>query len=176
MRRIRRAFEFLASRAFALMVVVSLLIMAFYTALNTANIWVLIDNGLEARAAAVIQGGDASRLQGYFAQEFIQKDPVLAAGLSQASPYRDYSIRSITHKTHFHSIWAWPWESVARAEVTESIPSIEGSILPSLRESITLSGGKERLSPPAWETRRYRVTLVRTSGQWRISGLQMMGN
>ena len=40
------------------------------------------------------------------------------------------------------------------------------------REAALAEGGEERLSPPAWTTTRYRVTLVRTAGRWLISNLQ----
>ena len=41
-----------------LTVVSALLIMSFYLAMNTANIWVLIDDGLSARAAVVLMNED----------------------------------------------------------------------------------------------------------------------
>ena len=72
------------------------------------------------------------------------------------------------------SVWSWPWESVARAEVIESVPAIDGAIRASRREAALAAGGEERLSPPKWTTSRYRVTLVRTAGRWKISNLQLL--
>ncbi len=174
MRAVRRLLVFAAKRVFALVIVVSLLMASFYLALNTATIWIMVDDGLEARAACIIRGEDGAILSKYFTRDFLKQDAALQIGLSDASPYRDYIIRSFTHKVQVRSIWAWPWENVGRAEIVESVPSINGTIQPALREAAAQAGGEARLSPPAWETGRYRVTLVRTQGRWLISNLQQL--
>ena len=174
MRRLKRFLSFIASRMFLLTVISALLIISFYLAMNTTNIWVLIDDGLSARAEVVMMDGDAQVLTKYFRQEFINQDPVLQVGLSDASPYKDYEIRGFDHRVRMVFVWSWPWENVARAEVIESIPAIDGTIRSSRREAALAAGGEARLSPPAWATSRYRVTLTRTAGRWMISNLQLI--
>ena len=174
MRVLKRLLTFIASRMFFLTVISALLIISFYLAMNTANIWVLIDDGLTARASVVLMGTDSSDLSKYFKQEFINQDPVLQVGLSDTSPYKDYEIRGFDHRVRMVSVWSWPWENVARAEIIESIPAIDGTIRASRREAALDAGGEERLSPPAWATSRYRVTLTRTAGRWMISNLQLI--
>lgn len=148
--------------------------MAFYLAMNTANIWVLLDDGLDARAGVVLMNEDVAQLEKYFRAEFIGQDPVLQVGLSDASPYQDYEIRGYDHRVRMVSVWSWPWESVARAEIIESIPAIDGTIRSSRREAALAAGGEARLVPPKWSTARYRATLVRAAGQWKISNLQLL--
>lgn len=174
MRILKRLLDFIASRLFIVTVVCALLVISFYLAMNTANIWVLISDGLDARAGVVMMGNDASELENYFRQEFLSQDPVLQVGLSDSSPYRDYEIRGYDHRVQMISVWSWPWENVARAEIIESIPAIDGTIRSSRREAALAEGGEERLSPPAWATSRYRVTLVRTAGRWKISNLDLL--
>ena len=174
MRILRRFLNFIASRMFVLTVVCALLIIAFCLAMNTANIWVLIGDGLDARAGVVLTGTGEEMLSRYFRQEFLSQDPVLQVGLSDASPYRDYEIRGYDHRVRMVSVWAWPWEDVARAEIVESVPAIDGTIRSSRREAALAAGGEDRLSPPKWSTARYRVTLVRSAGRWMISNLQLI--
>ena len=174
MRILRRFLNFIASRMFVLTVVCALLIIAFCLAMNTANIWVLIGDGLDARAGVVLTGTGEEMLSRYFRQEFLSQDSVLQVGLSDASPYRDYEIRGYDHRVRMVSVWAWPWEDVARAEIIESVPAIDGVIRSSRREAALAEGGEERLSPPKWSTARYRVTLVRSAGRWMISNLQLI--
>ena len=174
MRILKRFLNFIASRMFFLTVISALLIISFYLAMNTANIWVLIDDGLTARASVVLMGEDSSDLSKYFKQEFINQDPVLQVGLSDTSPYKDYEIRGFDHRVRMVSVWSWPWENVARAEVIESIPAIDGTIKSAKREAALAQGGEARLSPPDWATSRYRVTLTRTAGRWMISNLQLI--
>ena len=174
MRTLKRFLSFIASRMFMLTVVSALLIIAFYLAMNTANIWVLISDGLDARAGVVLMGEGEEELTKYFRQEFLSQDPVLRVALSDTSPYRDYDIRGYDHRVKMISVWSWPWETVARAEIIESIPAIDGAILSFKREAALAEGGEERLSPPKWATARYRVTLVRSAGKWMISNLQLL--
>ena len=174
MRMLKRFLNFIASRMFFLTIISALLIISFYLAMNTANIWVLITDGLDARAGVVLMKGDVSQLDSYFRQEFLTQDPVLQVGLSDVSPYRDYEIRGYDHRVKMVSVWSWPWEDVARAEIIESIEAIDGTILSARREAALAAGGQERLSPPKWATSRYRVTLVRTAGRWKISNLQLI--
>ena len=63
---------------------------------------------------------------------------------------------------------------MARAEIVESVPAIDGTIRSSRREAALAAGGEDRLSPPKWSTARYRVTLVRSAGRWMISNLQLI--
>ena len=174
MRILRRLLSFLAYRMLLLTVVSALLNISFYLAKNTANIWALITDGLDARAGVVLMKGDAGQLNSYFRQEFLSQDPVLQVGMSDASPYRDYEIRGYDHRVRMVSVWSWPWEDVARAEIIESIEAIDGTILSTRREAALAAGGEERLSPPEWATSRYRVTLVRSAGRWKISNLQLI--
>ena len=174
MRILKRFLSFVASRLFFLTVISALLIISFYLAMNTANIWVLIDDGLSARAGVVLMNEEQADLTKYFRQEFISQDPVLQVGLSDVSPYRDYEIRGFDHRVRMVSVWSWPWENIARAEIIESIPAIDGTIRSSRREAALQSGGEARLSPPKWTTSRYRVTLTRTAGRWMISNLQLI--
>ena len=174
MRALRRLLTFIASRLLALTIVFSLLVISFYLAMNTANIWVLIDEGLDLRAGVVLTGSKEDDLTKYFSQEFLNQDPVLQVVRGGNSPYVDYDVRSYDHRIRVNSIWSWPWETVARADITENIPSIEGSIKSAKREAALAAGGESRLKPPAWESARYRVTLVRSAGRWKITNMQVI--
>ena len=65
MRILKRMLDFIASRMLMVTVACALLIISFYLAMNTANIWVLIDDGLDARASVVLMGEDADKLMGF---------------------------------------------------------------------------------------------------------------
>lgn len=174
MKRIRRFLDFVLSRFFLITFLSALFILVFYLAMHTANIWILIDEGLNARAGVVLTGEDADSLTNYFKEDFLAQDPVLSLALTGSSPYGDYSIRSYRHTVKMLSVWCWPWENTARAEVIESVPYINGTILSEKRGAAIEAGGEERLSPPAWDSCRYRISLVRNAGRWKISGMQLV--
>ena len=166
MRILKRMLDFIASRMLMVTVACALLIISFYLAMNTANIWVLIDDGLDARASVVLMGEDAGKLTSYFRPEFIAQDPVLQVGTSDTSPYRDYEIRGYDHRVKMISVWSWPWENVARAEVVESIPAIDGTIRSAKREAalgLLYEDGDFQSTLQSRE--RWNGTFITASGQ-----------
>mgnify|MGYP000846365544 CR=1 FL=1 len=54
MKYLRRLLSFFASRLIAFTAVVALLILAFYLAMNTANIYVLLGDGMKLRASVIL--------------------------------------------------------------------------------------------------------------------------
>lgn len=174
MKYLRRFLWFVTSRMFWIIVIAGILIIAFYTAMNTANIYILLKDGLEARAAVVLTDGDATELTKFFRRDFLENDQVLQVGMSAQSPYSNYDIRGFDHRMTLEWMWCWPWDTVARADLTERIPSIDGKVKSARREEIIAAGGDVAQSPPAWQSGRYRATLVRVAGQWKISALQLV--
>ena len=104
MRILKRFLTFIASRVFFFTVLSALFIIAFYLAMNTANCWVLISDGLDARAGVVLMGSDSGVLNSYFEDKFILNDDVLLTVRNDMSPYRDYEIRGyvMSNAPSFH--------------------------------------------------------------------------
>ena len=62
MKYIRRLFWFLARKLLLVSVVFSALVLTFYIAMNAANIYILLDDGMEMRANAILTREDAQEL------------------------------------------------------------------------------------------------------------------
>ena len=172
MKYLRRFLWFLTARMFWVTVVAGLLIVVFYFAMNFANLYILLHDGLEARAGVVLMDRSTSELTKFFRRDFLENDQVLRVGMSDRSPYADYDIRGFEHEISLERLWSWPWENVARGTIVERVPRIDGKIKAGRREAALAAGGEERLLPPAWQAARYIVTMQRTSGQWKIASLQ----
>jgi hypothetical protein len=151
-----------------------LLIIAFYFAMNITNLYILLNDGLDARAGVVLMHKDASELTKFFRRDFLENDQTLRVGMSDASPYAAYDIRGYEHTMQLEWLWSWPWDEVARATVVEQIPRIDGKIKTARRDAALAAYGESALTPPAWPGARYRVTLLRENGQWKISGMQVL--
>lgn len=159
---------------FWITVIAGVLIVAFYMAMNTANIYILLKDGMEARAGVVLMDRDATELQKFFREDFLRNDQVLSVGMSERSPYANYEIRGFDHRLSMEWMWAWPWDIVARATITERIPRIDGRVKSSRREEMIAAGGESAEYPPRWKAGRYSVTLERISGQWKISSVVLI--
>jgi len=171
MKRLRRLVWYFAGRLTLITAVLGLATIAFYFAMNAANIYVILKDGMAQRAMTVMMDTDRAELNKYFAANYLTRDPVLAVIDNGANPYDRYQITGIDHRLRMEWMWAWPWEDTARATITEEIPGIDGRILSAWR-GVT---PQEQLNPPAWQAGRYEVVLVRESGQWHIRSMTYVG-
>lgn len=170
---LRRFLWFITSRLFWITVLSGVLIVTFYLAMNVTNIYILLQDGLDARAGVVLVQKDPSELNKFFVRKFLEQDRLLQVGMSDKSVYAAYDIRGYEHSTKIESIWAWPWDSVGSAVITEDVPKIDGKVKSSQHDAMVAARGEEAVNPPKWQAARYKVTLVRDQGQWKISSMEM---
>lgn len=169
MKYIRRLMWFIATRLVMLSVIVGLITIVFYLAMNTANIYLLLSDGMKMRAEVILTREDAHELKSFFTDDFLHTDETLEIGLSDQSPYVDYNIDSFNYEMSMEWMWAWPWDNTATATIVEKVPRIVGSVK-SGRGSLVSSGALSS-TPPQWYGGRYTVTLKRINGQWKIDNL-----
>ena len=170
MKYIRRLLWFVATRLVAISAIVGLLVLVFYLAMNTANIYLLLSDGMKLRAEVILTRDNAEELTSFFTDEFLLSDETLDIGLSDRSPYIDYNVDSFNYELSMEWMWAWPWENTATAVIVEKVPRIVGSVRTNSRD--LLKAGTISATPPAWYGGRYTVTLERIGGQWKIDGLR----
>ena len=176
MKYLRRLIWWIAQHLFVLLIVLALMVVSFYYAMNMTNIYVVLKDGMAARAQVIMMEEDDSRLSKYFQDAFLQKDAALLAVEQGTSPYRDYNIRGIDHRVNIDFAWVWPWDTTARVDVTERIPRIDGRAKGTRADALVASGGSAALYPPAWQAAKYRAVLVRENGQWHIKSLTLIEN
>lgn len=150
--------------------IVGLLTLVFYLAMNTANIYLLLSDGMKLRTEVILTRDNAEEMTSFFTNEFLLSDETLEIGLSDQSPYLDYNIDSFNYELTMEWMWSWPWENTATATIVERVPRIVGSVRSSSKSLVT--SGVISATPPAWYGGRYTVTLKRINGQWKIDGLK----
>lgn len=162
---LRRLVWFIASKLIWLCILLGMLVCAFYMCLNTANIYVILTDGLEQRAGVILTQEDAEKLNFYFHADFLSTDPALEGAFDGTSVYDDYTITDFEHELKVERLWAWPWDTYATCTVVERVPKISGSVI---------SSRKSEASPtvPSWQGGRYDITLVKVNGSWKIIGMQ----
>jgi len=161
---VRRLVWFIASRLLLFTIAVSVLLCAFFMCMNTANVYIVLSDGLQKRVDVILTHEDAEELNSYFHANFLHADPALNTAY-QDSPYVDYSITGFEHKLEIESLWAWPWDSYATCKVLERVPTITGKVLSSRRNEVDPN-------IPPWQGGRYEVVLVKTEGKWKIIGMR----
>lgn len=170
MKYLRRLLWFAASRLLVITFCAALVTLMFYIAMNTANIYILVSDGMEARAEMILTRDSATGLDNYFREEFLAEDDALNIALSESSPWIDYSITDYEYELRMEWMWTWPWEDTATATITETIGDIKGKVVAESQSLV--NSGQISSTPPTWQGGEYEVRLYRADGRWRIGGLK----
>ena len=161
----RRLIWFIASRMLLVCVLLGMLVCGFFMALNGANIYVVLNDGMQKRVDVILTRQQAEELNKYFHADFLLADPALEGALNGTSAYVDYNITDFEYELTIEKLCAWPWDNYANCTVVERVPAITGKVISSRRKEVS-----ERI--PGWQGGRYDITLVKTGGAWKIIGMQ----
>ena len=174
MKYLRRLIWHIASRLLIATVVLGMMVIGFYYAMNMANMQVVLKDGMARRAQVVMMQEDASELSKFFQQSFLSRDQAVQDTLNGLSPYRDYNVRGIDHRLEMGFTWVWPWDSTARVEIVERIPRIDGRVKGTKAEDYIAAYGDDAIYPPRWVSARYQVHMVKENGRWHIRNLTLL--
>ncbi len=170
MKYFRRLTWFVATRLFVLVAVLGVFVTAFYFAMNAANIYVILKDGMARRTQVIMMDEDASPLRNYFSASCLERDEMLRVTAGEGSVYTNYyDITGIDHRLSLEYVWCWPWDDTASATFVERVVGIDGRVRSSLRAQALDMG--LTVSPPEWQTIRYDAILVRENGRWIIRDL-----
>ena len=162
---IRRLVWFIASRLIAICVLLGMLVCGFFMCMNLANVYVILDEGLEKRVDVILTREDAEELNKFFHYEFLNNDVVLAGAFDGTSIYDSYTITDWDYELKIEKMWAWPWDNYATCTVVETVSGIKGSVLSNRASQVSRN-------IPKWQGGRYDITLVKEDGLWKIRGMQ----
>lgn len=172
MKYLRRFLWFFATRLMLITLIVALLVVGFYMAMNSSNIYVLLHDGLTERADTILSGKVSTQLNDYFEDSYLSSDAPLNEAIAGNSVYANYRITGYDHSISLNWMWSWPWSESAQAEITETVYDIAGKPLPSAVDKV--SSGELTKSPPHWQGGRYRVQLIKRGGRWRINQIMLL--
>ena len=174
MKHLRRLIWHIASRLLIVTLVLGLLITGFYYAMNMTNIYIVLKDGMARRAQVVMMTEDVQELRKYFYDSFLNRDGAVQTVMDGTSPYQAYNIVGIDHRLEMGYTWVWPWDTTARVDIVERLPRIDGRVKGSVAEDYIERFGEDALYPPDWTSARYRSTLVKENGQWKILSIQTL--
>lgn len=135
-----RLMGYLAAKLTMLVVIGACITLAAFTAYDVANIYVVLQDGMNERAAVVLKQEDPSQLDRFFTLRYLNSDPIF-----QTEQYQDYIIRDYDYKLSIQRIWVWPWQDRTKVTVEEHIPtsSFRFDITDALRERLTVQRDAE---------------------------------
>ena len=155
----RRSAWYLLRTTLIIALVVVLAFVAFLYAMDAANIYIIVTEGLTLRINCTLGDGDPNELYEYFLSDFVDSDERI-----HNNPYELYAIDSFDYRLDLNGFSLLPFASTATMTVTERIPYITGEGTPNAPSGAI----------PEWEAGRYLVSCVNIDGRWYISDVSLV--
>lgn len=137
---------------------VMLCLLAFISCARLANLYILVNEGMSLRIECILQDGPREELDNYFTAECIASD-----GRLQDTTYQPYTVSSYNYVLDFSHIRVWPWLKTMSVDVLEQVDRITGSANSNAVDPDS--------APPAWTPIRYRLSIRKVKGSWRIGAI-----
>ena len=135
-----------------------LCLLAFISCARLANLYILVNEGMSLRIECILQDGPREELDNYFTAECIASD-----GRLQDTTYQPYTVSSYNYVLDFSHIRVWPWLKTMSVDVLEQADRITGSANSNAVDPDS--------APPAWTPIRYRLSIRKVKGSWRIGAI-----
>ena len=153
---VRRSIWYVLRTVLIISLLLGLAFAVFTEGMYISNMFIIVTEGMELRANAVLENDSTNDLRQYFSQEFIDSDELLNSGA-----YQDYAIESFDYRYSIKGFRVLPWGKTGTVTYTERIPTIIGT---PIQDDVA--------GPlPQWESVKYKVQLTKVDGSWLISGL-----
>ncbi len=159
---------FILSRVAIVLIVLALVVLAYYTAMNTMTVDMITKDAFARRAQAVLTpaSDDTVALDKLFTQQALMSDNVLNSGM-----YEGYNVISYYERADIdnHIVWAWSGETIIK--VTDVVRDITVE-QPDPDENGTVS----KVTALEWPTGVYEVKLVKdkTTDAWKVDGAELV--
>lgn len=144
--------------------IVGLVALAFFAAMDYMSIQTLVKDGLQVRAEVVIKGEDPSLLSKVFSRSFLEQDTLL-----KSTAYQPYDVADYDYKADIGMALVLPWQNAVTLRVTEEVSNIDAELyeLPEEAEATDTA-------VPYWDNGIYNVKLARYEDSWRIVSMELL--
>lgn len=164
-RVVLRFLWFFLTRLLICGIIIGLIALAFFAAMDYMNIQTLVKDGLKARSEAVIMGDDPSLLSKVFSKSFLEQDTLL-----KSTEYQQYIVSDFDYESNVSFALVLPWQNTATVRVTEEVSDIDA-------ELYTTDGSDDTIADetaPYWDNGIYDITLTRYEDNWRIVSMTLV--
>lgn len=156
MNTLLRLLSYILTRLTVLAVVGILIILAIFIGFDWANINVIVNEGLAKRAEVILTNQEASELNKFYTQDFLDRDSLLLR-----HPYENFTISNYDHRVKLRHLWVWPWENKTRVLVEEIVTRVEGTSKDEDAKDIPI---------PRWESGE-KIIIMEKDGRWKIGNV-----
>ena len=160
---VRRSVFYFMRAILVLLAIGALSILSFVSGSRLSNAYILVNEGMTARAGNMLKNTPADELSVYFTPTCIQSDADERSAC--AEPYAAMSVSSYEYSLKISDLHILPWQVKTYVDVVEQIRNIKGTT------SVEAGSGT---SVPDWTPRKYRLHLGKTDGRWMIESVELL--
>lgn len=140
----------------------SILAVTFFVAMDSANVYVVVTDGMKAHAAAILTPSSDDDLTKYFDQSYLKSETL------DTSAYSSFVITDFNYKLTVESLWCKPWENTATVTVVEDIPEFR------FTANNTADAESQDVTQPTWPKARYQIQCRKIDGAWRMTDVKQI--
>ena len=160
---VRRSVFYFMRTVLVILAIGSLCILSFLSAARVSNAYILVNEGMIARAECILKNAQDSDLASFFTPGCIRLDA--SQRENGAAPYAGISITSYEYDLKITSMHVLPWHANTYVDVVEQIRGIKGSVP---------ADAGVGMSIPEWTPCKYRLHLDRVDGRWLIESVELL--
>ena len=156
----RRSIWFVLRTLLIVSGIVALCLAVFAEGMHVSNLYILVTEGLEARAATILKGGEPLDLTTYFTEQFIAADAALYEGT-----YAQFTVASYDYRIDIKSFFVLPWSAQATMVVDDGLAALNAA-----------ANSEQEATPdlPIWTPGRYKVHFIKEGSRWYIDALTLL--
>ena len=155
----RRSIWYVLRTLLVITAIVSICFGVFVEGMYVSNLYILVTEGLQARAACILTDGAVLELTEYFTASFVDNDDIL-----YEDRYGDFTVASFDYRIDVERVSVLPWNQRASMQVVTYLAAINASANASNPEA----------ELPQWQAGRYVVGFARDGSRWYISSLSLV--
>ena len=160
---ILKFFSYIIGKLLTAAIVLGLLVLAFFTALDTMSVNVMLKDAMAFRAGVILQYDkkmDETVMDRLFTAEYIQKST-----LNQNVQSGDYVIEDFDERTDVTLSVIFPWQNEAQVKVRDVVDSIDYEYI---------GAGEASDKDIKFTSGEYLLTVVRINDEWKISDIKLL--
>ena len=142
--------------------IVALCLGVFIEGMHVSNLYILVTEGMDARAEVILKNGSPHELTKYFTDEFLSQDNALYAG-----GYEGFTVTSYDYRLDVKGFFVLPWSVRATMTVDERLAALNAA-------ADDVPDGTEPPELPKWEAGRYQVLFVKKGSRWYVNGITLL--
>ena len=122
-----RFFAYIGGKILAVLLALAFIVFAFFTAVNTMNVQVMLKDAFTLRSSVMLKqsdNDDVELISKVFSEEYIKK-----TGLTSQTDNRAYDVTNYNQDTDIEFRIVWPGDNEIKLEVTDIVDDVRATLV-----------------------------------------------